>query len=38
MSDNVTNLNEKQKKWPVRRIILFAVPVLVVCLLSLIHI
>lgn len=32
MSDNVTNLNEKQKKWPVRRIILFAVLVLVVCL------
>ena len=32
MSDNVTNLNEKQKKWPARRIILFAVLVLVVCL------
>lgn len=32
MSDNVTNLNEKQRKWPVRRIILFAVLVLVVCL------
>ena len=32
MSDNVTNLNEKQKKCPVRRIILFAVLVLGVCL------
>ena len=32
MSDNVTNINENEKKRPVRRIVLFAVLVLLVCL------